>query len=186
MRAPSAGNPGDAPSRTDFSALSKCGNVQLRNETLVAQYWPGLRDSFLRGEVHRRSLDSHAVCPEQRNSMDTVVTCTQAPTPSATHLGRTRKIRDNTEYGIFGVGVLVKHAETCSASDVNHLCFFQEVSSTHTWQPATWPTRGVNRTHVARHTFPEHSHGYGHFMTQGPRRLKLCCLFKRIRCTQSS
>ena len=43
------------------SALSKYGNVQLRNETHVARYWPGLRDSLLRAEVRCESHDSHAV-----------------------------------------------------------------------------------------------------------------------------
>ena len=81
-RGPSAGNPADAPSRMDFSALSKCHNVQLRNETHVAQYRSGLRDSLQRGEVRRGSLDSHAGCPQQRDSMDAVVTYAHAPTSS--------------------------------------------------------------------------------------------------------
>ena len=37
-RVPTAGNPADAPSTLDFSALSMYGNVQLRNEAHVAQY----------------------------------------------------------------------------------------------------------------------------------------------------
>ena len=81
-RVPSAGNPADAPSRLDFSALSKYGNVQLRNEAHVAQYWPGLRDSFTWGGFVAGHLIRMRFVLNKEYNMDTVVTYTHAPTPT--------------------------------------------------------------------------------------------------------